>query len=424
MMTFSTRIPSQSNNYLATQSRLAAYKGLVDETLLNEIYSLADCLKGLQIVHYNTTVKGGGVAVMISNLLQIVNELGIQHRSRIVHLDETGCCFMAKLSELTQGGGTGELTEKVRASFIESLTSSLSSIPDDSADAYWIHDIQLLPVQSIQPKLQPAVWFCHVDTSSPNQSADEFIKEYLSDYNMCVYNTSISAFNDGESHSFETISLGIDPFKDKNREISLLEGESIIRECGIDTNRPVILQIARFGRFKNHNQAVDIYRIVKKIKPQAQLVLIGTMEADDDVEADEVYKDICRLAEGDSDIHLLCDPNTVGASQINAFQRYSDVVLQRSTREGFGLTVTEAMWKEQPVVATSATGFKFQIDHQRTGFISDDTETSAGYVLRLLNDRHLHRKMGEAAKEHVRKNFLVPAMVRDYLKLLKKVKGV
>ena len=410
--------------YSFLKSKLKAYKDLVDENLLNEIDILARQLQNFRVIHYNTTAKGGGVAAMIKSLLPIMNELGIKHYSKVIHLDNFGCLFMAKLSELIQGGGVGELTKAERDLFVQGLTRSLEPISSDSADVYWIHDIQLLPVAQLQIDMRPIVWLNHVDTSRPNQDAEKFVRSYLSDYDMCVYNTPFSAFKSNCNNRFETISLGIDVFSNKNREMSLSEGKSVMKNCGIDVSRPVITQVARFGRFKNPWQAIDIYRCVKSKMPQVQLVLIGAMEANDDIEADGIYKDIRKYAGDDSDIHLLSNPEMLGDTQINAFQRFSAAIIQRSTREGFGLTVTEAMWKKQPVIGTSAIGFKSQIHHEKNGFIADDIETSAEYVIRLLKDRQLHKRLGLAAKEHVKRNFLLPIMVKDYLQLLRKVKGV
>jgi trehalose synthase len=406
-----------------SNSRLIHYKDLVGEHLLDEIEVMSRQMQDLCVIHYNTTVKGGGVAGTLRDLLETVNELGIKHHSKIVHLDESGCRFMAKLSELTQGGGAGTLTETEQAEFIQGLRRSLTHISEDRADVYWIHDIQLVPIAKLLPNMRPAVWLCHVDTANPNRNAEQFIRSYLSDYDLCVYNTPLSAFKREPVKSFETIALGIDVFGVKNREIDPVKGKTIMKECGIDIDRPTIAQVARFGRFKNPWQAIEIYRRVKIDVPQVQLALIGAMEATDDIEAREIYEDIRLLANDDPDIHLLSNPKTIGHPQVNAFQWYSDVILQRSTREGFGLTVTEAMWKRQPVIGTSATGFKFQIEHEKNGFIADDTESTAEYTLQLLKNPQLRFHLGWEAKEHVRRHFLLPIMVRDYLKLLKRAVG-
>jgi trehalose synthase len=181
--------------------------------------------------------------------------------------------------------------------------------------------------------------------------------------------------------------------------------------------------VSRFGNWKNPWQVVDVYRLVKQQLPSVQVALVGAMEAADDIKATEILKDVQAKAGEDPDIHLLSDPAMITHRQVNAFQRYSSVILQRSTREGFGLTVTEAMWKYQPVVGTSVTGLRAQIIDGRNGYIADDTETCAKRTLQLIEDRNLWRELGKQAHERVKDNYLFPAMVLQYLDALIKARG-
>ena len=193
-----------------------------------------------------------------------------------------------------------------------------------------------------------------------------------------------------------------------------------MRDCGIDTTRPLITQVSRFSSWKNPWQVIDVYRLVKRHLPAVQIALVGAMEAADDSGAQEVLKELQEYAGNDTDIHLLSDPARIHHTHVNAFQRYSSVILQRSLREGFGLTVTEAMWKYQPVVGTSATGLRTQIINGQNGYIVDDTEMCAEDTLRLLQDRDLWRELGNAAHQRVQKNYLLPMMVLEYLTVLTK----
>jgi trehalose synthase len=193
----------------------------------------------------------------------------------------------------------------------------------------------------------------------------------------------------------------------------------ILSNCGIDTTRPLITQVSRFGVWKNPWQCIDIYRLVKQQMPDVQLAMVGALEAKDDVKAVEILADLQQnYVQGDADIHLLSDPDIIDHEAVNAFQRYSSVILQRSIREGFGFTVTEAMWKRQPVIGTHVTGLEMQITHGSNGYLVDDTEGAAAYTLLLLQDRDLWRELGTNAYETVRQYFLFPTLILGYLQAL------
>jgi trehalose synthase len=263
---------------------------------------------------------------------------------------------------------------------------------------------------------------CHVDTAHPDPGGKAYIDQFLDAYNVCVFDTPLSIFPNLPPHKTHVITPTIDPFSDKNEFIPPEQGLKMLARCGIDTSRPLITQVSRFGNWKNPWQVIDIYRQVKQVLPSVQVALVGALEAADDIKATEILEDIRRKAGTDPDIHLLYDPEVIKHPEVNAFQRYSSVILQRSIREGFGLTVTEAMWKYQPVVGTSVTGLRAQIIDGQNGYIADDTESAARATVRLIQDRDLWRKLGEQAHESVRKNFLFPCMVLQYLHALAKAR--
>lgn len=190
---------------------------------------------------------------------------------------------------------------------------------------------------------------------------------------------------------------------------------------GFDPNRPLISQISRFGTWKNHSQAIDIYNLCKLEEPGLQLALVGALEASDDADALRIRDEIVAAARGDRNIHVLSDPTIVDHACVDAVQSQSEVVLQRSTREGFGFTVTEAMWKQKPVVGTSATGIKFQISHGINGIIADQAEVAANSVIDLLHSPAAALSIGQAAKESVRQNHLLPAFLADYFGVLREI---
>ncbi len=272
--------------------------------------------------------------------------------------------------------------------------------------------------------MRPATWFCHVDTARPTPSAQQYIQQFLDPYAITCFNSQASVFKDLPPEKVQVVTLGIDPFRIKNRPLSRERGKEILTSCGIDPARPLITQVSRFGIWKNPWQVLEIYRLVKQQLPSVQLAMVGDMEAKDDIKAMEILSDLQQHSvHGDPDIHLLSDPAIINHEAVNAFQRYSSVILQRSIREGFGFTVTEAMWKKQPVVGTCATGLQMQITHGSNGYLVDETEAAAAYTLTLLQDRNLWQELGANAYETVRQRFLFPALILDYLKALQRAQA-
>lgn len=406
--------------------QLDRYKRFVREDLLDQIYLLAETLAGLHILHVNTTAHGGGVAELLQALLPLMEELGIRNTWKVITLDDASNRFTAQLVDLLQGIEQGDLPEEAKRLFLDKLshTPVMSHTEENRADVYFIHDFQLAPLATFFPWMRPAIWMCHVDTAHPDPSAKAYIEQFFDAYNVYVFNSQPSVFKDLPPEKTQVVTPTIDPFSEKNRYLTPAKGMKALRRCGIDTARPLITQVSRFGNWKNPWQVIDVYRLVKQQLPSVQLALVGAMEASDDIKAIEILKDLQGKAGGDRDIHLLSDPVLIQHTEVNAFQRYSSVILQRSIREGFGLTVTEAMWKYQPVVGTSATGLRAQIIDGHNGYIVDDTEACAKVTLRLIQDRELWSKLGKQAHARVRDNFLLPMMTMEYLTALTKALGM
>jgi trehalose synthase len=402
--------------------RLDRYKGIVDETLIDQIYEVARSLAGLRVLHINTTAQGGGVAEILHELIPQMQELGIQHEWKVIPLDAASGYFTARLADMMQGYDTGAFPEAEKQVFLEKLRRQIWDEQDYQADMYFIHDFQLVPLAEFCPWMRPALWFSHVDTAHPNPSAQQYIQQFLDPYGIVGFNSQASVFKNLPPEKVQVVTLGIDPFRSKNRFLPKARGMELLTRCGIDPARPLITQVSRFGTWKNPWQVIDIYRLVKQHMPFVQLALVGALEAKDDIKAVEILTDLQQdYVHGDPDIHLLSDPRVIDHEVVNAFQRYSSVILQRSLREGFGFTVTEAMWKKQPVIGTCVTGLKMQISHGFNGYLIDDAETAAAYTIKLLQDRELWRELGENAYKTVRQRFLFPVMVLDYLKALQRV---
>lgn len=400
--------------------RLERYRPLVGDEVLSSIYRSAEVLAGLRVLHLNTTAQGGGVAELLHTLLPLMEELGIPHAWRVVPLDDACSRFTAQLVDLLQGMEQEPLPLAGQRKLLEALshTPVMQQVEHYRADLYMVHDFQLVPLATIYPWLRPALWMCHVDTAHPERQGKAYLDPFLKAYRLCIFTTPLAVFQDLPPENVQVITPAIDPFSEKNRPLSPKTGRNLLAACGIDVRRPLLTQVSRFGNWKNPWQVLEIYRLVKRELPDVQVALVGALEAADDIRAIDIFKDVQKRVGIDPDIHLLCDPHHIKHPQVNAFQRYSSVILQRSVREGFGLTVTEAMWKYQPVIGTSATGLRAQILDGQNGFIADDTETCAQAALQLIHDRTLWHELGERAHKHVQKHFLLPLMIRAYLQAL------
>ncbi|MFL5626401.1 MAG: glycosyltransferase [Ktedonobacteraceae bacterium] len=406
--------------------QLDRYRPFVGQDVLSQIYRAAEPLAGLHVLHVNTTAQGGGVAELLHELIPLTEELGIKNTWKVITLDEASNLFTAHLADLLQGIEHGVIPEKDQRELLDKLRRSpvMSEAEENRADIYFVHDFQLAPLAALFPWMRPALWMCHVDTAHPDPHGQAYIEQFLDAYNVCVFNTPLSVFKDLPPEKAHVITPTIDPFSAKNRPLTPANGMEMLARCGIDTSRPLITQVSRFGNWKNPWQVIDVYRLVKQQLPSVQVALVGALEAADDIKATEILKDIQAKAGKDPDIHLLYDPAVIKHPEVNAFQRYSSVILQRSTREGFGLTVTEAMWKYQPVVGTSVTGLRAQIIDGCNGYIADDTETCAKHTLKLIQDRDLWRELGKQAHERVKNNYLLPTMISQYLGALTKARGM
>lgn len=402
--------------------QLDRYRRFLGEDVLQRIYGAAKSLAGVSVHHYNTTAEGGGVAELLESLLPLMEELGIPHKWKVIPLDEKSNLFAAHLVDLLQGMEHGAIPQKDQREFVEKLhrTPDLQQPDQEHADIYFIHDFQLAPLASLFPWMRPAIWMCHVDTANPDPDGKAYIDQFLDAFKVCVFDTPLSVFKTLPPEKTHVITPTIDPFSEKNRYLTPTRGLRMLAECGIDTKRPLITQVSRFGNWKNPWQVVDVYHLVKQKIPSVQVALVGALEAADDIMATEILKEVEAKAGTDPDIHLLYDPDVIEHPEVNAFQRYSSVILQRSIREGFGLTVTEAMWKYQPVVGTSVTGLRTQIIDGQNGYIVDETEGCAERTVKLIQDRGLWRKLGKQAHKRVKDDFLFPWMVLQYLEALKK----
>jgi trehalose synthase len=280
-----------------------------------------------------------------------------------------------------------------------------------------IHDNQPAAViGSVRAKTGKWIWRCHIDLSRPNQAFIDFLMPSLLEYDALIFTMERFVQEPLNRKRVFIIPPSIDPLSPKNKYIPESLTLSTLSRYDIDADKPIIIQVGRFDPWKDPLGVIDVYRLVKKKIPSVQLLLIGSM-AKDDPEGWSYYEKTARHAGEDYDIHLLTDLNGVGDIEVNAFQRAANVVLQKSTREGFGLSVTEALWKGVPVIGDNVGGIPLQVIDGETGFLVDSTEKAAEKTVYLLEHRDLAQELGKKGRDHVLKNFLITRHLEDYLKL-------
>jgi trehalose synthase len=393
------------------------YAAIVGRERIQVMRRLAGRLEGLRLVIVNSTRVGGGVAEILQRHVPLFRELGLNVRWEVVTGDPGYFAATKRIHNALQGE-TIDLTAAQRAAYVETVRGNAERLALGDADVVVIHDPQPAPLIAFAPKSCPWIWRCHIDASRPFRPVWKFLRGWVRQFDASVF--SLAAFTRALDHPQFLIPPSIDPLSDKNRELPAAEVDRRLAALSVDRSNPLIVQISRFDRFKNPVGLVRAFRRVRK-RDACRLVLAGG-SADDDPEGAEVLREVQDEANGDPDIDVLAlAPDR--HLDINALQRAAAIVVQNSTREGFGLTVTEAMWKGKPVVAGAAGGITLQVHDHRTGFLVHSEEGLAFRLRYLLNRRALARTMGEEGRELVRYRFLLTRHVRDWLTLLLVVTG-
>jgi trehalose synthase len=383
------------------------YTGIVPKGDLLLLRKLGHVFKGRSFLHVNSTREGGGVAEILHRAIPIMQSLGINVRWEVITGD-TGFFDVTKKIHNALQGHPENFTADMWA-YLEEINRKNSAGLDLEADCVYIHDPQPAPLIGFR-KSGTWVWRCHIDVSAPQKDVWESLKRFCEHYDGAIF--SIAQFARSMPLPEFIIPPSIDPVSDKNKELSLQEVRDIMEKLEVPLDRPILLQVSRFDRFKDPIGVINAYRLVKKYN-DCILVLAGS-PATDDPEGAAVLAQVKEYASGDPDIKILLLP-PFSDRDINALQRAATVVLQKSLKEGFGLTVSEAMWKEKPVLGGAVGGIPLQIVHGLTGFLVHSSEGAAFRIRQLLNNPAMAKRMGERGKEHVRANFLITREVRDYL---------
>jgi trehalose synthase len=384
-----------------------AYKGISPKGDLVLLQKFGGVFGNKTFLHVNSTREGGGVAEILHRMIPILKGLGIDARWEVIKGDGEFYSITKKIHNALQGNEE-HFTEQMWAHHFEVNKANAEKL-DLDADAVLIHDPQPAPLINFRKK-GAWIWRCHIDVSSPRLDVWNSLKEYCTRYEAAVF--SVAKFSRSMRVNEFIIPPSIDPVSEKNRELSPEEINETAKKYSIPTDRPILLQVSRFDRFKDPIGVIKAYRMVKKYN-DCILVLAGS-PASDDPEGEAVLAEVREYAADDPDVFILLLP-AFSDKDINALQRMATVVLQKSVKEGFGLTVSEAMWKEKPVLGGAVGGIPIQIMHGITGFLVHSPEGAAFRVRQLLNNPEMAKRMGERGKEYVRVNFLITRQVRDYL---------
>ncbi len=391
------------------------YAQVAGEDAIEHLRQLARPLAGKRFVHVNSTRVGGGVAEILRKLIPLARELGIDAQWEVITGDtEFYECTKAMHNALQ--GNPLHIPERLLRVYEETNRANAEQLRDvlAAADVVFIHDPQPAPLaEYIGKRSGRWVWRCHIDASHPHRPVWKYLRRYVAAHDASVF--SLASFAQALPHTEYIIPPSIDPLSDKNIALS----EASIRETAIrfdiDPTRPVVAQVSRFDRFKDPVGVIAAYRLAKDYVPHLQLVLAGG-SATDDPEGEVVLAETRAAAGDDTDIHVLALAPDAHRT-INALQRLADVVIQKSTREGFGLTVTEAMWKGKPVIGGDVGGIRLQVIDHHTGFRVSSPEGTSLRLRYLLHQPRKIQTMGWKAREFVRENFLVTRQLREYLTL-------
>jgi len=398
--------------------QLSDYSSLVSEEILSEIERLADGLKGLRVVHINATPQGGGVAEILKSLVPLCRSVGINTVWHVISPDEPFFAITKSLYHCLQGELGSPTSEQIEA-YIRHNEKVALELKNSSVDAdvWLIHDHQVLPLVNFLPDAAKTVWNCHIDTTQPNELIRDILMPFINRYERVIFTLEQYVPEELSRDKVYIFAPAIDPLSPKNLGLPSVVARQILSELGIDPARPLITQVSRFDRWKDPWGMIDAYRMAKRSIPNLQLALVGVLAAQDDPDARDVLRSVQNYAGGDPDIRIFSNPSTVAEREVNTFQTTSDVIVQKSIRECFGLTVAEAMWKGTPVVGGDCGGIALQIRDGETGFLVSNPRDCAAKIVSLLEDHNLARRIGEAGRESVRHNFLIPRLLRDHLSL-------
>jgi trehalose synthase len=406
--------------------KLEDYRSLVGDERVAEILALAAPLQGARVLQINATSFGGGVAEILMALVPLMNDIGLSADWQVIRgTDEFYGVTKAMHNSLQ--GMYMDWTPQMRDVWLRHNEENSHQF-DDAYDYVIVHDPQPAPLREMVRQIRPDcsggkwIWRCHIDLTDSQVNVWEMLAPFVHEYDAAVFTLPDYVKDAIEGPQIFVVPPAIDPLSPKNVGLPKDTLHNILRRYGMDHRRPFVSQVSRFDPWKDPLGVIDAYRLAKARVSGLQLVLIASM-AHDDPEAWAWYERILRRAGEDEDIHVLSNLNGVGNVEVNAFQR-ADVVIQKSVREGFGLVVSEGLWKGRPVVAGKVGGIPLQLIDGETGYLVSTTEECAERICGLIEDRPLAASMGVAGREHVREHFLITRYLRDYLQMFRTLAGI
>jgi len=392
------------------------YKSIITEEKVEEIRRLARELRGARVLHLNATPYGGGVSELLRSEVPLLRDLGLQADWKVIFGDERFFGITKSFHNALQGGKF-VLDDDVKEAYLSYNTRN-AELLEEQYDYIIVHDPQPLALLHFKGRSNSKwLWRCHIDTSEPNPEVWDFLRPFTLEYDATIFTMDKFVPPDLRGPKLFTVPPAIDPLSPKNMTISADQCRRVIDWVGVDLRKPLLTQVSRFDPWKDPLGVIDVYRMVKEDVPDLQLALVGSM-ALDDPEAWHIYSQIREHDIGDSDAYVFSNLNGVGNIEVNAFQRLSRVVIQKSIREGFGLVVSETLWKGTPVVAGRAGGIPLQLEDGVSGFLCESTDDYARRVSHLFHNEEEAKAMGERGKEKVKEEFLITRLVADELKVL------
>jgi trehalose synthase len=403
---------------VSEQRDVDSFRSAAGDDAVERLRQAAHPLKGARIVQVSSTSFGGGVAELLSTHIALLQDLGIDAEWQLLEGSEE-FFTVTKLVHNALQGMPVPWTNAFEETYLDRVRHNAERFEPD-ADFVFVHDPQpvamLTFLEEEGRRSGRWVWRCHIDLSQPMEQVWSFFAVHAARYDAAVF-TMEEYVRPGLGPRVAVIPPSIDPLSPKNAHLDPEAVNEILTAYGVDPTRPVVSQVSRFDPWKDPIGVIDAFRAAEEEVPEAQLILVGSM-AHDDPEAWHFLQLAQEHRGDDADIHILTNLQDVGPVAVNAFQRASDVAVQKSIREGFGLTVSEAMWKERPVIGGNVGGIKLQIEDGATGYLVDSPEACATRMVELLRDADLRRRMGRAGRGRVRDRFLTLRELTDYLELL------
>jgi trehalose synthase len=401
--------------------KLSDYASLVGRRLMDQIHALAAPLEGKRVLHLSATAFGGGVAEINYTLVPLMTDAGLLTEWRVIWGQEEFFQVTKTIHNALQGNP--ETLDRRQQDIYEAYNRRNAEALANGYDFVIVHDPQpCAMIEHVREAGRHWIWRCHIDLSTPNRSVVETLAPWLRRFDAAVFHRPQYVPAVEGLPTAYIWPPAIDPLAPKNMALSAEDATYIVDQFGIDVDRPLLTQVSRFDPWKDPLGVIDAYRTVREHHPSVQLALVGSM-AHDDPEGWDFYNQTVAYAAGDPDIYILSNLNNVGSVEVNAFQVGSAAVIQKSIREGFGLTVAEALWKGRPVVAGRVGGIVSQIEDGKTGYLVDSARECADACLAILSDPERARGMALAGKEFVRTHFLMPRLLRDWLALFNRLLG-